>query len=115
MKTPEEIYKLWSNEDCENGRHETRYNSLAMVEFAKFYHSVMKVEERKEKDKKYIIELEAGLYLAPWGGDPGRTHKIDSSLVCHNIDEANNKLKAARTYRPFPNASIIEIETYKFK
>ena len=49
MKTPEEIYKLWSNEDYENGRHETRYNSSAMVEFAKFYHSVMKVEERKEK------------------------------------------------------------------
>ena len=51
MKTPEEIYKLWSNEDCENGRHETRYNSLGMVEFAKFYHSVMKVEERKEKEQ----------------------------------------------------------------
>ena len=52
MKTPEEIYKIWSNEDYENGRYKYNYDSSAMVEFAKFYHSVMKIEERKEKDNR---------------------------------------------------------------
>lgn len=59
--------------------------------------------------RKYIVQLEGNLYLAPWEGDPGRTLKYDSAMVFKNKKQAKKELIKARKFRKFENAEIIEI------
>jgi hypothetical protein len=58
----------------------------------------------------YALELEIGLYLAPWPGDPGRTLIRKDAKTFRTLWGAERALKDARTYRPFPNAMIIREE-----
>lgn len=62
----------------------------------------------KEKTR-YIVELEPGVYIAPWHGDPGRTLKVDSAAKFNTPRLAKVVLRQARLYRPFENAEIIPI------
>lgn len=54
----------------------------------------------------YIVELEKGVYLAPWDGDPGRTLDYNKAKVFKTADEARVALKYAREYAPFLKAGI---------
>ena len=54
----------------------------------------------------YIVELEAGVWLAPWRSDPGRTLVLNSAKLFHSVPAARRALTKARTYRPFPDAEI---------
>ena len=54
----------------------------------------------------YIIELEDGVWAAPWEGDPGRTLKKLNAREFKSIETAMLGLILCRTYRPFKNAEI---------
>ncbi len=58
----------------------------------------------------YIVELEEGVWLASWVGDPGRTLDINNAARYGNIVYARQQLKDARKYRPFKKAKVIKID-----
>ncbi|MBE7649150.1 hypothetical protein [Tenacibaculum finnmarkense] len=66
-------------------------------------------------NKNLIVQLEDGVYLADWIGDPGRTLKIENAKVFKNQDQATNALKEARKFRPFVNAGIFNLKKIKNK
>ncbi len=53
-----------------------------------------------------VVELEPGVWIAPWKGDPGRTLVVTSAKVYGSQATADRALKAARQFRPFPHARI---------
>lgn len=59
----------------------------------------------------FIVKLDHGVYIAPWSGDPGRTLVVDNAKVFTTQTKAALALSAARRYRPFPSAEILEIKT----
>ncbi len=54
----------------------------------------------------YVVELEAGVYRAPWSGDPGRTTCLQSAKVYRSRRGAQIALGMARTCRPYQEAWI---------
>jgi hypothetical protein len=56
----------------------------------------------------YIVELEKGVWIAPWTGDPGRTLVIENARIFPDRKIAKRYLKKAQKMRPFKNAKIIE-------
>lgn len=58
----------------------------------------------------YIVELEKGVWLAPWQGDPGRTLKIENAKQYKRENWARYGLKMARKYRPFAKAKIKRVD-----
>lgn len=61
--------------------------------------------------QRYIVELEPGVWLAPWKGDPGRTLVESSARRYPNHRAAETALSFARSLRPFPSARILPVET----
>jgi hypothetical protein len=55
----------------------------------------------------FIVELEDGVYLAAWNGDPGRTLVKSSAKRFKAYAQAQFALLGARNYRPFERAKII--------
>lgn len=53
-----------------------------------------------------IVELEKGVWLAPWEGDPGRTLNKMTAKHFKTRKAAEFALVGARNYRPFVNAQI---------
>jgi len=58
--------------------------------------------------KYYIVKLEDGVWLAGGDGDPCRTTKDTHAKKFEKFTQAKAALKAARVYRPFINARIVE-------
>jgi hypothetical protein len=56
-----------------------------------------------------IVELEPGVWLAPWGGDPGRTLVQNTARRFRSQVAASRALAKARKDRPFPDARIVEV------
>lgn len=57
--------------------------------------------------KKYVIvELEEGVWLAPWDGDPGRSIVEDNAKKFPTRSTAKRALKKAQELRPFSNAKL---------
>ncbi len=52
----------------------------------------------------WIIELEEGVWIAPWDGDPGRTLVQNNAQRFPSERGARQALRYARQYRPFVNA-----------
>lgn len=61
-------------------------------------------------DSMYIVELEEGVWLASWIGDPGRTLNINNAAKYGNIGFARTQLKDARKYKPFKNGKVVKID-----
>jgi hypothetical protein len=59
--------------------------------------------------EEVIVELEPGVYLAPWGGDPGRTIDTKTAKRFKTTNAANRGLRNARLYRPFCGAKIKQV------
>lgn len=57
----------------------------------------------------YIVELEMGVFVAPWLGDPGRTLVKEKAMEFKDETSARVALGNARDYREFSGARIIEI------
>jgi hypothetical protein len=62
-----------------------------------------------EMKQKYIAELEKGVWIAPWDGDPGRTVVKRNAATFTQKLQAWRAIKKAREYRPFINAEIVPI------
>ncbi len=54
----------------------------------------------------WIVEIEQGLWLAKWQGDPGRTLVKDSARMYDSQFAAQCALQRARKFSPFQNAKI---------
>lgn len=54
------------------------------------------------------VKLEKGVWLDTGDGDPSRTLVEENAYDFENMDAALEALADARTYRPFPNAEIVE-------
>lgn len=59
---------------------------------------------------KYIVELEQGVWIAKWDGDPGRTVVKDYAKVFTDKKKAKIALEKCREYRLFTDAIIKEIK-----
>lgn len=57
----------------------------------------------------FIVELEEGVWLARWKGDPGRTLKKSSAKIFKHKLLAEYALIKALSYRKFENAKVIPI------
>jgi hypothetical protein len=57
----------------------------------------------------YIVELEEGVWMAPWPSDPGRTCKKENARKFDYYQVAVIALDIARKYRPFVNAKIVDL------
>jgi hypothetical protein len=57
----------------------------------------------------FIVELESGVWLAPWHGDPGRTVVKKNARVYTSKKGANIALGISRRFRDFNNARVISI------
>ena len=59
----------------------------------------------------YIIQLEKGVFLAPWKGDPGRTLKQESAKRFSSDQSAITSLnKLKKDYSKFKNAEAVLID-----
>ena len=63
----------------------------------------------KAKTMKYIVELENGVWLADWPGDPGRTLVRENAKQYTTEHGAAIALGMARKFRPFKNAIITAV------
>jgi hypothetical protein len=57
----------------------------------------------------FVVQLERGCWLAPIHGDPGRTMVASNATRFVSRRDAEGSLQAARQYRPFPDASVVEL------
>lgn len=55
---------------------------------------------------KYIVELEDGVFLAPWDGDPGRTTVKENAKRFNTMLGAKRAITKAKSSRDFTNWSI---------
>ena len=53
-----------------------------------------------------VVELESGVYLAPWKGDPGRTLDITQARTFTSSKEARKAIAWARRFHDFTEARI---------
>ena len=58
----------------------------------------------------YAIELEKGVYIAPWTGDPPRTLVLDNAKTYKTKSEAYKDIAKALKYRNFKSLKIIELK-----
>ena len=64
----------------------------------------------KHTPEEWIVELESGVWLAKWAGDPGRTLVKQNARKYKTISSATIALGLARRFRPFPSAAIAKAE-----
>jgi hypothetical protein len=55
---------------------------------------------------KFIVQLEEGVWIAEWDGDPGRTLDRNHAKPFDSFKAAKVALKMAREFRDFPTARI---------
>lgn len=60
--------------------------------------------------EKYVCKLEHGTYIAPWGGDPGRTLVLKNARRFKTKSSARRAIKKAQKFRSFKNACIITVK-----
>lgn len=61
---------------------------------------------RLEKKIRWVVEIQDGVWIADWDGDPGRTLKEENAKRFFLKSDAEKALTEARKYRPFKNAKI---------
>ena len=59
---------------------------------------------------RWVVQLEKGVWIADWEGDPGRTIVKRNRRGFRNKEDAQTALTKAREYRPISKAKIIKIE-----
>jgi hypothetical protein len=59
---------------------------------------------------RFIVELEPGVWLAWWPGDPGRTLSRCDAKDYRSVVAAERALNEVRKYRPFAQARVVPIE-----
>ncbi len=64
--------------------------------------------------KLWIVQLEPGVWLSPWHGDPGRTTDHERAVRFLTFTAAETALERAREYRPFEHASILPVPEKRY-
>ncbi len=59
--------------------------------------------------EEYICELEKGVWIASWDGDPGRTLAIENAERFKKKSSAWEAIEKAQGIRPFRNARVIPV------
>lgn len=59
----------------------------------------------------YVVELESGIWVAPWDGDPPRTCRFDFASRFGSTRDAMESIRLAREFRPFRAAKIVRVDT----
>ena len=54
----------------------------------------------------YIVRLEDGVWIAPWGGDPGRTLVRDTAYMFKTKRAAHIAIAEALLFRDFSNPTV---------
>lgn len=57
----------------------------------------------------YIVELESGVYLAGWDGDPGRTLVRENALLFKSWRAAKVGVRRALRYRKFKDIAVVPV------
>ena len=57
-------------------------------------------------NEHFIVQLEAGVWLAGWKGDPGRTFEIENAQRFSSRARAEMALAKVRELHEFPNAFV---------
>jgi len=60
--------------------------------------------------RKWVVEIDKGVWLAPWDGDPGRTLVLGSAKLFDSQEEASKAVAEVRTYRQIECAKIYTVE-----
>jgi hypothetical protein len=63
----------------------------------------------KTGTRKFIVELEKNVWLAPREGDPGRTLVKEYAKEFASEKDANRAIESARVYRLFRKAKVIPL------
>lgn len=63
----------------------------------------------------FAVELDPGVWIAPWDGDPGRTLRLKNAQVYGSAMSAMDALDAARKYRPFERAAIFKVRKWEVR
>lgn len=63
--------------------------------------------EKREVSESWIVELEPGVWLAEWSGDPGRTTQREYAKEYSSEAAAINARARARRLRKLPNARLV--------
>ena len=64
----------------------------------------------------YIVEIEEGVWLAPWEGDPGRTLDKENAKTFTSRFKANKALGKAREFEfrgSYPDAKLTTVYVIK--
>lgn len=61
------------------------------------------------KDIAYVAELEDGVFVATWQGDPGRCLDIGNAKEFKTAAAARAAISRARKWRPFINAKVVQV------
>jgi hypothetical protein len=59
--------------------------------------------------RRWVVELEHDVWLAPWSGDPGRTCVLAHARVFTSERQAKRALRIARGFSPLPFAVVREL------
>jgi hypothetical protein len=62
-----------------------------------------------------LVQLEPGVYLAPWSGDPGRTTRRSNATRFSDHAAAASALAKARRYRAFIKAGVVPVWDHALK
>lgn len=57
----------------------------------------------------FIVELETGVWLAPWDGDPGRTQVKEYAKTFKSESAAHKAVEEARRYRRFKKVIVEQV------
>jgi hypothetical protein len=56
----------------------------------------------------WVVQIQPGVWLAPWRGDPGRTLVIESAKQFKTAHAGECALRQARRWRPFAGAFVYQ-------
>lgn len=87
-------------------RWRLRCDAIAHGETAEAALAALASEGAVPNGHRWIVELEPGVWLAPWAGDPGRTCCQGSAMVFRTEAAARRALSRARAWRPFLAALV---------
>jgi hypothetical protein len=59
----------------------------------------------------YVVELEEGVWLAAWNGEPGCTICRTNARVFQDIGLAKRELEAARKWNEFEGAKVVPLDS----
>lgn len=56
----------------------------------------------------WVVQIEPGVWLAPWRGDPGRTLVLENAKRFKSAHAGECALRTARRWRPFKGAFVYQ-------